>query len=138
MSHDGTLVTAGVDVGSAAVKVAVVECPEQGPERLLASCVERVRRRDPVEVAELAFETALHEAGTDRDAIENELGHPGPDRIYYVADAFRCGMTVDEVYEISRIDPWFLAQIEDLIHREKALHGQTIDDLPVHTVAHQP
>jgi carbamoyl-phosphate synthase large subunit len=69
------------------------------------------------------------EKSTDRDAIENELGHPGPDRIYYVADAFRCAMTVDEVYEISRIDPWFLAQIEDLVHRERALEGKTIDGL---------
>ena len=66
---------------------------------------------------------------TDRDAIENELGHPGPDRIYYVADAFRCGMTADEVYQISRIDPWYLAQIEDLVHREKALEGKTIEQI---------
>src|SRR5512132_611572 len=39
------------------------------------------------------------EKTTDRDAIEAELGDPGPDRIYYVADAFRIGMTLDEVYE---------------------------------------
>jgi carbamoyl-phosphate synthase large subunit len=69
------------------------------------------------------------EKSADRDAIENELGHPGPDRIYYVADAFRCGLTVDEVYGISRIDPWFLAQIEDLVHREKALEGKGIGEL---------
>ncbi len=69
------------------------------------------------------------EKSTDRDAIENELGHPGPDRIYYVADAFRCGMTVDEVYQISRIDPWYLGQIEDLVRREKALEGKTIEQL---------
>ena len=69
------------------------------------------------------------ERSTDRDAIENELGHPGAERIFYVADAFRCGMSVDEVYDISRIDPWFLAQIEDLVHREKALEGRSIDAL---------
>ena len=66
------------------------------------------------------------EKSGDHDAIENELGHPGPERIFYVADAFRCGMTVDEVYGVSRIDPWFLAQIEDLVHRERALEGGTI------------
>src|SRR6476660_9474595 len=47
---------------------------------------------------------------TDRDVIENELGDPGPDRIYYVADAFRVGMSLNEIHELSRIDPWFLAQ----------------------------
>jgi len=63
------MITAGVDVGSAAVKVAVVECPEGGPERLLATCVERIRRRDPVEVAEVAYDSGLREAGVSRDAI---------------------------------------------------------------------
>ncbi|HSQ04570.1 MAG TPA: carbamoyl-phosphate synthase large subunit, partial [Burkholderiales bacterium] len=67
------------------------------------------------------------EKTTDRDVIENELGDPGPDRIYYVADAFRVGMTVEEVYELSRIDPWFLAEIEDLVAQEKALAGRTLD-----------
>jgi carbamoyl-phosphate synthase large subunit len=66
---------------------------------------------------------------TDRDTIENELADPGPERIYYVADAFRCGMTVDEVYELTRIDPWFLAQIEDLVHQEKALEGGALEAL---------
>jgi carbamoyl-phosphate synthase large subunit len=69
------------------------------------------------------------EKTVDRDAIENELGDPGPDRIYYVADAFRCGMTVDEVHEFSRIDPWFLAQIEDIVHQEKGLEGRTLESL---------
>jgi carbamoyl-phosphate synthase large subunit len=74
------------------------------------------------------------EMSSDRDAIENELGHPGPDRIYYVADAFRCGMSVDEVFTISRIDPWFLAQIEDLVHREKALEGRALDEIDAETL----
>ena len=69
------------------------------------------------------------EKATDRDVIENELGDPGPERIYYVADAFRCGMSVDEVYELARIDPWFLAQIEDIVHQEKALAGARLGEL---------
>src|SRR5918992_839726 len=52
------------------------------------------------------------ERATDPDTIENELGDPGPDRIYYVADAFRVGMSLEEIHAISHIDPWFLAQIE--------------------------
>ncbi|HUF80674.1 MAG TPA: carbamoyl-phosphate synthase large subunit, partial [Burkholderiales bacterium] len=69
------------------------------------------------------------EKTTDRDAIENELGDPGPERIYYVADAFRCGMTVEEVHQLSHIDPWFLAQIEDIVRQEQALQGSTLEQL---------
>ncbi|MFN8058064.1 MAG: hypothetical protein U0Q12_02800 [Vicinamibacterales bacterium] len=57
------LVTAGVDVGSAAVKVAIVETDGEGVERLLAGSVERIRRRDAVAVAESLFDGALAEAG---------------------------------------------------------------------------
>jgi carbamoyl-phosphate synthase large subunit len=66
---------------------------------------------------------------TDRDLIENELGDPGPDRIYYVADAFRVGITLREIHELTHIDPWFLAQIEDLIRIERELSGRTIDSI---------
>ncbi|MGH8661079.1 MAG: carbamoyl-phosphate synthase large subunit [Burkholderiales bacterium] len=71
----------------------------------------------------------FEEMANDRDAIENELADPGPDRIFYVADAFRCGMTVDEVRELTRIDPWFLAQIEDIVRQENALKGSTVEQL---------
>jgi len=60
------------------------------------------------------------EKTTDRDVIENELGDVGADRIWYVADAFRCGMSRDEVFQLTRIDPWFLAQIEDLVLTNRA------------------
>jgi len=69
------------------------------------------------------------ERTTDRDVIENELGDPGPERIFYVADAFRCGMSVAEVHEHAKIDPWFLAQIEDLVRQEKALEGRALEAL---------
>src|SRR5215212_1905686 len=69
------------------------------------------------------------ERTTDRETIENELGDPGPDRIYYVADAFRAGMTLREIHELSHIDPWFLAQIEDLISTEREFVGRTIEVL---------
>jgi carbamoyl-phosphate synthase large subunit len=61
------------------------------------------------------------ERTSDTDRIEEELGDPGPDRIYYVADAFRAGMSLEQVYEISHIDPWFLAQIEQLVGIEKEI-----------------
>ncbi|MFN4236535.1 MAG: carbamoyl-phosphate synthase large subunit [Vogesella sp.] len=66
---------------------------------------------------------------TDEAAIRHELGSPGPDRILAVADAFRIGLSRDEIFAISKIDPWFLAQIEDLMGEEKALAGRKVDSL---------
>jgi len=66
---------------------------------------------------------------TDREAIVSELGNPGPDRIWAVSDAFRLGMSVEEVFAISKIDPWFLVQIEDLIRQEQALAGHTLESI---------
>jgi carbamoyl-phosphate synthase large subunit len=52
------------------------------------------------------------------DILRHQLRVPGPERIWFVGDAFRTGLPVEEVYELSHIDPWFLAQIEELIHIE--------------------
>ncbi len=71
----------------------------------------------------------LDEKTTDIDTITKEMGVPGPERIWYVGDAFRVGMSVEEVFDISSIDPWFLTQIKDLIDREQALKGKQIADL---------
>lgn len=69
------------------------------------------------------------ERTTDSDVLAAELGAPGPERILYVADAFRVGMSLDEIFDHTSIDPWFLAQIEDLIADETALRGHTLDNL---------
>ncbi len=66
---------------------------------------------------------------SDREAICSELGNPGPDRIWAVSDAFRLGMSVSEVFAISKIDPWFLVQIEDLILQEQSLAQRTLESL---------
>ncbi len=71
----------------------------------------------------------LDELTTDLDIITKELGEPRSERIWYVGDAFRCGMTIAQVFNISKIDPWFLAQIKDIIDREAALKGKHIADL---------
>jgi carbamoyl-phosphate synthase large subunit len=65
----------------------------------------------------------------DRDEIVEELGEPGPDRIWYVGDAFRIGMTVGEVFEETAIDPWFLTQIEELVRIEERLEARSLDSL---------
>src|SRR5574340_1167569 len=71
----------------------------------------------------------LTERSTDREEIEEEITEPGPERILYLADAFRIGMTIAEVAEDTGIDPWFLAQIEQLVAIERALAGRTPADL---------
>ena len=69
--------------------------------------------------------------GTDEAlaTIRQELLEPGSQRIWYVGDAFRAGMSVDQVFEISAIDRWYLAQIEDLIKEEQTLAGRTLTEL---------
>ena len=71
----------------------------------------------------------LDEKTTDIEAIAAELGDPGPERIWYVADAFRHGMTFDEIQEHTHIDPWFLAQIEDLVKQEQSIAGKDLNAL---------
>ncbi|HVL57633.1 MAG TPA: carbamoyl-phosphate synthase large subunit, partial [Burkholderiaceae bacterium] len=71
----------------------------------------------------------LDERSTDLDEIATELGEPRAERILYVADAFRIGMSVEDVYAESSIDPWFLAQIEDLVSTERELASRTLESL---------
>ena len=71
----------------------------------------------------------LDEKTADEDEIESEMGNPGAERLWYVADAFRIGMTFDDVQRISKIDPWFLAQIEDLVQQENALRNRALAEL---------
>ncbi|WP_296891848.1 carbamoyl-phosphate synthase large subunit [Thiobacillus sp.] len=66
---------------------------------------------------------------TDRDEIEAELMSPGPERIWYVGDAFRVGMSLAEIHAVSKIDPWFLDQIQGLIELENSLTGRALADL---------
>jgi carbamoyl-phosphate synthase large subunit len=68
----------------------------------------------------------LSERSDDRDEIVDAIGNAGPERILFVADAFRVGMSLDEVFEETAIDPWFLAQIEALIVIEKQLAGREL------------
>ncbi len=78
------------------------------------------------------LETGVHgfdPKTTERGVIEQEMANPGAHRLWYVGDAFRIGMTIDEIYRLSHIDPWFLAQIKDLIDTELALAGQALPAL---------
>jgi carbamoyl-phosphate synthase large subunit len=65
----------------------------------------------------------------DREEIESQLSDAGPDRLWFVADAFRCGMDLAEVFHATHIDPWFLGQIEDLMRTEKTLAGRALSSI---------
>jgi len=62
-------------------------------------------------------------------ALRNQLAVAGPDRIWYLADGFRQGMSVEEIFAITKIDHWFLVQIEDIIKDEMSLQGTALADL---------
>lgn len=65
----------------------------------------------------------------DMEKLRTEISNPGPERILYVADAFGIGWSLEEVYHYSKIDPWFLVQIRDLVEEELALEKKTLADL---------
>ncbi len=71
----------------------------------------------------------MNQKTVDRERIEEELGEPGPERIWYVGDAFAQGFTVDEVHQLTKIDPWFLVQIKDIVDIELELDKRTLADL---------
>jgi carbamoyl-phosphate synthase large subunit len=76
----------------------------------------------------------MNEKTQDREVLEKELGAPGPDRIWYVGDAFAQGMSVEQVHELTKIDPWFLVQIEQIVKIELELETQSLDDIDAATL----
>lgn len=76
----------------------------------------------------------LNEKTQDREVLEKELGEPGPERIWYVGDAFAQGMSVDEVFELTKIDRWFLVQIEEIVKIELELEKTTLDAIDAPTL----
>jgi carbamoyl-phosphate synthase large subunit len=71
----------------------------------------------------------MNEKTQDREVLEQELGAPGPERIWYVGDAFAMGLSVDEVYDLTKIDKWFLVQIEEIVKIELELEKMTLDQI---------
>jgi carbamoyl-phosphate synthase large subunit len=71
----------------------------------------------------------LTERSTDREEIVQEIGEAGPERILFLGDAFRIGMSLDEVFEETKVDPWFLAQIEDIVKTEADVKARKLETL---------
>ena len=73
-----------------------------------------------LEVGMCGFDPVLDsKLSNAKEVLTRELTEPGAERIWYVADAFRQDWSIDTVYELSGIDPWFLVQIMDLVEAEK-------------------
>ncbi|MBK8894374.1 MAG: carbamoyl-phosphate synthase large subunit [Propionivibrio sp.] len=76
----------------------------------------------------------MNQRTIDREELERELGEPGPERIWYVGDAFENGFTLDEVHALTHIDPWFLAQIEDIVRIEMKLDDMAFGEIDAATL----
>ena len=75
---------------------------------------------------ELGYD-GLNEISSDKTRIIKELKEPGADRIRYLGDAMRLGLSIEEIFNFTKIDPWFLCQIEDLIKNETKLKTYKLD-----------
>jgi carbamoyl-phosphate synthase large subunit len=71
----------------------------------------------------------LNQRTRDRETLEKELGEPGPERIWYVGDAFENGFTLEEVHRLTKIDPWFLDQIKQIVELEMELDDQNLSEI---------
>jgi len=76
----------------------------------------------------------LNQRTRDRETLEKELGEPGPERIWYVGDAFENGFTLEEVHRLTKIDPWFLDQIQQIVELEMKLDDQKLEDIDAETL----
>ena len=88
-----------------------------------------------LEVGVSGFDPKIDTDDEDHAAILfNQLAEAGPDRIWYLADAFRQGMSCEEIFGVTKIDPWFLVQIEDLIIEESRLNGSRLTSVDEKTL----
>jgi carbamoyl-phosphate synthase large subunit len=71
----------------------------------------------------------LNQRTRDRETLEKELGEPGPERIWYVGDAFENGFTPEEVHRLTGIDPWFLDQIKEIVELEMELDDKKLSEI---------
>jgi carbamoyl-phosphate synthase large subunit len=70
----------------------------------------------------------------DLSLLRGHLREPTPDRLWYIADAFRQGFTLEEIHQESKVDPWFLGQIKHLVELENTIQGQALHDVSKKTL----
>ncbi|MBK9956139.1 MAG: carbamoyl-phosphate synthase large subunit [Rhodocyclaceae bacterium] len=76
----------------------------------------------------------LDEIEADGEKIEHELANPGAQRMWYLGQAFRSGYSMQDVFNLTKIDPWFLVQIEDIVKTEEWLSTQKLEALDADTL----
>ena len=83
-----------------------------------------------LEIGMVGFDPVVDQTDPEwRGVLKRELRNPSSHRLWYVADGFRTGMSVDDLFELTKIDHWFLAEIEDLILAEAELATRTASSL---------
>lgn len=84
-----------------------------------------------LETGKAGFDPTGLDLGSDEGmaVLRREVKEPGPERLFYLADAFRAGLSAEEVHALSRVDPWFLDQIEDIVAEEQRVAAQGVDGL---------
>ncbi|MCD9026884.1 carbamoyl-phosphate synthase large subunit [Luteimonas sp. BDR2-5] len=84
-----------------------------------------------LETGKVGFDPTGLDLGDEDDlaTLRREVREPGPERLFYLADAFRAGLSVEDVYGLSFVDPWFLDQIEEIIATEAEVAAAGIDAL---------
>jgi len=87
--------------------------------------------KESIQKALYSLETGLdgfERRECDEETLIKKLRIPNDERVLYVAEAFRMGKSVDEIYEISKIDPWFLNQIKEIVELEKEFSKDMLKD----------
>ena len=83
-----------------------------------------------LEVGSAGFEEKIHiTSKDDLTELRYQLRIPGSERLWYIGDAFRAGMSLSEIFNLTAIDPWFLSQIQNLIDEEISINDLSLDDL---------
>lgn len=83
-----------------------------------------------LETGSYGFETRLTGSEDDAQAVvRSRLGEMSPERLWNIGDAFRVGLSLEDIHDICSVDFWFLAQIENLIQEELALGGKSLSDI---------
>ncbi|MCO7224609.1 carbamoyl-phosphate synthase large subunit [Pleionea sp. CnH1-48] len=82
-----------------------------------------------LEVGKSGFDPLLEDDDNWQETLRNKLIVPGAERIWYLADAFRKGMSVEDVFQLTKVDPWFLVQIEELVKLEEEFAKLSFSDI---------
>ena len=82
-----------------------------------------------LEISKEGLNEIYDPSNQDLSTLKKELSVPSPDRIWFLADAIRNGLSIQEIFNLTKIDPWFISQIEDLVNEEQILQGLSLNSI---------